>query len=72
MGRTASIPIFNDAKNTSKSSKCVFGAPSHSATRAFAKAALTMDRVDLWHARLAMKALTKERREAIAAVDIVI
>ncbi len=39
----------------------------HSATRAFAKAAATMDRVDLWRARQAMKTLSKERREAIAA-----
>ncbi len=39
----------------------------HSATKAFAKAAQTMDRVDLWRARLAMKTLTRERREAIAA-----
>ncbi len=40
--------------------------PDHSATKAFAKAAATMDRVDLWRARLAMKTLTRERREAIA------
>ena len=45
----------------------------HSATRAFAKAARTMDPVDLWRARMAMKTLSKERREAIAeAADIVI
>ncbi len=64
MGRTASIPIFNDAKNTSK---CVFGAPSHSATKAFAKASETMDRVDLWQARLPMKTLRRDQRVAIAA-----
>ena len=40
--------------------------PDHSATRAFAKAAATMDRVDLWHARLALKTLRKDQREAIA------
>ena len=39
----------------------------HSATKAFAKAARTMDRVDLWRARMAMKTLSKERRAAIAA-----
>ena len=39
----------------------------HSATKAFAKAARTMNKVDLWHARLAMKSLSKERRQAIAA-----
>jgi hypothetical protein len=36
-------------------------------TAYFAKAARTMDGVDLWHARPAMKTLSKERREAIAA-----
>ncbi len=41
--------------------------PRHSATKAFAKAAATMDRVDLWRARLALKTLSKERRQAIAA-----
>jgi len=41
--------------------------PDHSATRAFAKASITMDRVDLWHARLALKTLRAEQREAIAA-----
>ena len=40
--------------------------PDHSATRAFAKAARTMDRVGLWHARLAMKTLRRDQREAIA------
>ncbi len=41
----------------------------HSATRAFAKAAASMDKVDLWHARLAMKTLSKDQREAIAAAE---
>ncbi len=36
-------------------------------TRALAKAAVTMDRVALWHARLAVKTLRKDQREAIAA-----
>ena len=44
--------------------------PGHSATRAFAKAATTMGRVDLWHARQAMKTLSKERRAAIAAAEV--
>ena len=35
---------------------------------ALAKAAVTMDRVALWHARLAVKTLRKDQREAIAAV----
>ena len=38
----------------------------HSATRAFARAAVTMGKADLWRARLAMKTLSKERRQAIA------
>ena len=47
--------------------------PHHRATKAFAKAAQTMDRLDLWHARLAMRTLRKDQREAIAeAGDIVI
>ena len=40
----------------------------HSVTRALAKAALTMDKVDLWHARLAVKTLRRDQREAIAEV----
>ncbi len=38
----------------------------HSATRAFARAAATMDKVDLWRARLAMKTLRRDQRRAIA------
>ena len=41
----------------------------HSATKAFAKAAATMDKVDLWRARLAMKTLRRDQREAIAAAE---
>ncbi len=41
--------------------------PDHSATRAFAQAAITMGKVDLWRARLAVKTLRLEQREAIAA-----
>ncbi len=40
--------------------------PHHSATRAFARAAITMAKADLWRARLALKTLTRERRQAIA------
>ena len=39
----------------------------HSATRALARASLTMGKVDLWHARLAVKTLRRDRREVIAA-----
>ena len=38
----------------------------HSATRAFARAAATMAKADLWRARLAMKTLRLEVRQAIA------
>ncbi len=38
----------------------------HGVTKALAKAAVTMDKVDLWHARLAVKTLRLEQREAIA------
>ncbi len=34
---------------------------------ALAKASTTMDKVDLWHARLAVKTLRRDQREAIAA-----
>jgi hypothetical protein len=40
--------------------------PGHRATRAFAKAAASMDKADLWWARQVMKTLSKERRAAIA------
>ena len=36
--------------------------PDHSATRAFAKAAATMDRVDLWRAWLALGTPRKSAR----------
>ncbi len=39
---------------------------SHSATKALAKASITMTKVDLWHARLAVKTLRRDQREAIA------
>ena len=38
----------------------------HSATRAFAQAASTMAKADLWKARLAMKTLRLDQRQAIA------
>ncbi len=42
---------------------------SHRATRAFARAAATMDRVDLWHARLALQTLRIDQRQAIAEAE---
>ncbi len=38
----------------------------HSATKALARASTTMGKVDLWHARLAVKTLRRDQREAIA------
>ncbi len=40
--------------------------PDHSVTKALARASITMANVDLWHARLAVKTLRREQREAIA------
>ncbi len=40
----------------------------HVVTKALAKAAVTMDRADLWRARLAVKTLRQDQREAIAEV----
>ncbi len=42
--------------------------PDHGVTKALAKASITMDKVDLWHARLAVKMLRRGQREAIAEV----
>ncbi len=42
--------------------------PDHGVTKALAKASITMAKPDLWHARLAVKTLRRDQREAIAAV----
>ncbi len=42
--------------------------PGHGVTRTLAKAALTMDKADLWQTRLAVKTLRRDQREAIAEV----
>ncbi len=39
----------------------------HGVTRALAKASITMDKADLWKARLAVKTLRRDQREAIVA-----
>ena len=39
----------------------------HGVTKALAKAAITMAPADLWQARLAIKTLRQDQREAIAA-----
>ncbi len=41
--------------------------PDHGVTQALAKASSTMAKADLWHARLAVKTLRQDQREAIAA-----
>ncbi len=41
--------------------------PDHGVTRALARAAVTMAKADLWRARLAVKTLRRDQREAIAA-----
>ena len=38
----------------------------HGVTKKLARAAQSMDKVDLWKARLALKTLRREQREAIA------
>ncbi len=38
----------------------------HGVTKALAKASLTMSKADLWKARLAVKTLRRDQREAIA------
>ncbi len=38
----------------------------HGVTRALAKASITMGKADLWQARLAVKTLRRDQREAIA------
>ena len=40
----------------------------HGVTRALARASITMAKADLWRARLAIKTLRKDQREAIAEV----
>ena len=42
--------------------------PDHGVTKALGRAAITMAKVDLWHARVAIKTLRLEQREAIAGV----
>ncbi len=41
--------------------------PDHGVTKALARASITMATVDLWHARLAVKTLRRDQRQAIAA-----
>ncbi len=40
----------------------------HGVTKALAKASITMAKPDLWHARLAVRMLRRDQREAIAEV----
>ena len=41
---------------------------AHSATKALARASITMTTADMWQARLALKTLRLDQREAIAEV----
>ncbi len=41
--------------------------PDHGVTKTLAKAAITMAKPDLWRARLAIRTLRLDQREAIAA-----
>ncbi len=41
--------------------------PDHSVSKALVRAAQTMGKVDLWEARLAIRTLRRDEREAIAA-----
>ncbi len=43
--------------------------PDHGVTKALARASITMAKVDLWHARLAVKTLRRDQREAIAGAS---
>ncbi len=40
--------------------------PDHGVTKALAKASITMAKADLWRARLALRALRLDQRQAIA------
>ena len=40
--------------------------PDHGVTKALAKASITMDKADLWWARLVVMTLRRDQREAIA------
>ncbi len=42
--------------------------PDHGVTKALARASVTMAKADLWQARLAVKTLRRDQREAIAEV----
>ncbi len=43
--------------------------PNHGVTKALAKASITMAKVDLWKARLAIRTLRRDQREAIAGAS---
>ncbi len=40
--------------------------PDHSVTKTLARASITMAKADLWRARLAVKTLRRDQREAVA------
>ena len=42
--------------------------PDHGITKALAKASITLAKADIWNARLGLKILRRDQRQAIAAV----
>ncbi len=41
--------------------------PDHSVTQALARASITLAKADIWNARLGLKTLRRDQRQAIAA-----
>ncbi len=42
--------------------------PDHSVTQALARASITLAKADIWNARLGLKTLRRDQRQAIAEV----
>ncbi len=59
-------PYRTTARRHPERATQVLGA-DHRTTKALAKASITMAKVDLWLARLAIRTLRRDEREAIAA-----
>ncbi len=59
-------PKYETLELAAASAARVLLGSDHSATQALSQAAITVARIDLWHARLALKTLRRDQREAIA------
>ncbi len=59
---------LNTARSTTASTEATNPHTWGDASKALAKASITMAKPDLWHARLAVKTLRRDQREAIAGV----